>query len=132
MNSKLNNSNLNIDDLKLVFSEVFQLSLDKFNKHINFYSTFKLFEAIRYFDPQYIYSQQSRRNIILRKSIPEPANPNDTTWMGIYSNLDWSFEDDLDLNLFWREALKALPNLSKIALDYIALYFYKYSSIKFI
>lgn len=46
----------------------------------------------------------------LYKNIPELANPNDTLlhkW-GIYSG---SF-DDLNLDLFWKESLKALPNLS--------------------
>lgn len=123
MTSKVNNSNLNIDDLKLHFSEAFQLALDKFNKHIDFHSTFKLFEAIQCFDPFYIHISTRRHNISSYKIIPHFKNPSDDIiieW-GIYCGLNEEQNDNLDLDEYWKEKKRTLPNLAQIALIYIWL-----------
>ena len=42
--------------------------------------------------------------------------------MGIYCSLKEELEDDeLDLNIYWENKIRSLPNLSKLALEYIWL-----------
>jgi hypothetical protein len=107
------------------FQEAYQLALKKFKKHIDQHPTLLLFKAIQCFDPQYLHSQQARQDINLYKCIPEFENPSNTIiyeW-GIYCKLDETFDYDnnFDLDAYWKEKIRYLPNLSQIALVYIWL-----------
>jgi hypothetical protein len=123
MSTKFIISNINHSLYILKFKNAYKLALNKFQKHITQHPALSLFKAIRCFDPKYIHSQEERKNISLYQDILEFKNPKDVIiqeW-GIYVNLNETFDDniDLDLDKYWKEKSKYLPNLSKIALIYI-------------
>ncbi len=83
-----------------------------------------MFNAIQYFNSQFIQSFQNRHILTNYNLIPEFQNPSNaiiTEW-SIYCGLVEIFEKgDLDLNQYWQEKKRSFPNLSKIALIYIWL-----------
>jgi hAT family C-terminal dimerisation region len=108
-----------------MFREAFQLALNKFKKHVDHHPALSLFKAIQCFDPQYMQANQERHNIQRYREIIEFKNPSNVVlyeW-GIYCRLYETFEeeDELDLDVYWKNKKKNLPNLSKIALTYIWL-----------
>ena len=121
--SRLQDSNLNIENLKSTFSEAFQFAFDKFVKHIGSHSTFSLFEAIQCFDPSFIHSSTNRHNITLYAIIPQFKNPSNDIIMewGIYCGLNEQESDKLDLDMYWKEKIYIFSNLTQIAWIYIWL-----------
>ena len=124
MTQLLSHNNQNYEYLTPIFSEAFRVALTKFEKHINSHSALPLFNAIQCFNPQFIQSFQNRHSLANYNLILEFQNPSNTliTEWSIYCGLVEIFgEDDLDLNQYWQEKKRSLPNLSKIALVYIWL-----------
>src|SRR6266540_5919841 len=120
----LSHNNQNYEYLTPIFSEAFRVALTKFEKHINSHSALPLFNAIQCFNPQFIQSFQNRHSLANYNLILEFQNPSNTliTEWSIYCGLVEIFgEVDLDLNQYWQEKKRSLPNLSKIALVYIWL-----------
>src|SRR6266540_4072713 len=120
----LSHNNQNYEYLTPIFFEVFRVVLTKFEKHINSHSALPLFNAIQCFNPQFIQSFQNRHSLANYNLISEFQNPSNTliTEWSIYCDLVEIFEEgDLDLNQYWQEKKRSLPNLSKIALVYIWL-----------
>ncbi len=124
MTQLLSHNNQNYEYLTPIFSEAFRVALTKFEKHINSHSALPLFNAIQCFNPQFIQSFQNRHSLANYNLILEFQNPSNTliTEWSIYCGLVEIFEEgDLDLNQYWQEKKRSLPNLSKIALVYIWL-----------
>jgi len=124
MTQLLSHNNQNYEYLTPIFFKAFKVALTKFEKHINSHSALPLFNAIQCFNPQFIQSFQNRHSLANYNLILEFQNPSNTliTEWSIYCGLVEIFgEDDLDLNQYWQEKKRSLPNLSKIALVYIWL-----------
>lgn len=125
MRSKFDDNQVNPEIYAAMFREAYQLALNKLKKHVDKHSALPLFKAIQCFDPRFIRIQQNRQNIYLYLEIQEfklPTNQIIQEW-GIYCELDEDFSnnEEFDLDLYWREKSRNLPNLSKLALDYIWL-----------
>ena len=124
MNAKFLEKNFDSSAYVTMFREVYQLALNKLKKHIDHHSALPLFKAIQCFDPRYIRAQQHHYNINLYSEIQEFKKPTDQIiqeW-GIYYSLEEEFEnDELDLDIYWKGKIRSLPNLSKLALEYIWL-----------
>src|SRR6266498_4403148 len=120
----LSHNNQNYEYLTPIFFEAFRVALTKFEKHINSHSALPLFNAIQYFNSQFIQSFQNRHSLANYNLISEFQNPSNTLiteWL-IYCDLVEIFEEgDLDLNQYWQEKKRSLPNLLKIVLVYIWL-----------
>src|SRR5688572_11372604 len=120
----LSHDNQNYEYLTPIFSEAFKIALTKFEKHTKFHSALPLFNAIQCFNPQFIQSFKNRHILANYNLISEFQNPSNaiiTEW-SIYCGLVEIFEEgNLDLNQYWQEKKRSLPNLSKIALVYIWL-----------
>lgn len=125
MKSKFEDNNFEMESYITMFREAYQLAFNKFKKHIDQHPALSLFKAIQCFDPRFIHIQQSRHNISLYSEIPEFKLPNNQIiqeW-GIYCGLneDFSNTENFDLDIYWKEKTRSLPNLSNLALDYIWL-----------
>ena len=118
------NNHENWEDFIPIFSEAFKLALTKFEKHTNFYVTLLLFQAIQCFNPQFIQVLSNNHNLATYNLITEFQNPSNkiiTEW-AIYCGLTEIFEEgNLDLDQYWQEKKRTLPNLSKLAFIYIWL-----------
>jgi hypothetical protein len=124
MKIKFLERNVDLTVFTTMFQEAYQLAFNKFKKHIDYHSALPLFKAIQCFDPRYIRAQQCHYNISLYSEIQEFKKPTDQIiqeW-GIYCSLEEELEDDeFDLNIYWENKIRSLPNLSKLALEYIWL-----------
>jgi hypothetical protein len=121
MNAKFQEKNFDLSAYVAIFQEVYQLALNKLKKHIDHHSALPLFKAIQCFDPQYIHAQHYHYNIDLYSEIQEFKKPMDQIMQecGIYCSLEEEFEnDELDLDIYWKDKIRSLPNLSKLALEY--------------
>ena len=124
MNHKFIDNNVDPILYITMFHKAYQLALDKLKKHIDRHSTLSLFKAIQCFDPRFIQVQQYWQNINLYSEIQEfksPSNQIIQEW-GIYCGLEEEFiDEELDLDIYWKDKSQSLPNLSKLALEYIWL-----------
>jgi hypothetical protein len=119
-------TNLNFDPSEFysIFQAAFQSAYKKFEAHIPDHPTRPLFCAVRLFDPKYMHTGNNQRHNIYQYSIiSELDNPSDDLlheW-GIYCGLEFDNNNENDLDKYWNDLSNRLPNLSKIALDYIWL-----------
>jgi hAT family C-terminal dimerisation region len=103
--------------------QCFATHINKLKKHIDQHSALPLFKAIQCFDPRFIHVQQYRQNISLYAEIQEfkmPTNQIIQEW-GIYCGLEEFSNEELNLDIYWKDKIRNLPNLSKLALEYIWL-----------
>src|SRR6266540_7491991 len=99
----LSHNHQNYEYLILIFFEAFKIALIKFEKHINFHFALPLFNAIQYFNSQFIQSFQNRYILANYNLILEFQNPSNTiiTEWSIYYDLVKIFKKgDLDLNQY--------------------------------
>ncbi|RIA80329.1 hypothetical protein C1645_838905 [Glomus cerebriforme] len=121
MNTKFLENNIDPKIYIKMFQEAYQLALNKLKNYIN-HLALPLLNAIQCFDPRYVRTHCIDINSY--SEIEEFKNPTNTIiqeW-GFYCNLIEEFgNEELDLNIYWINKNEILPNLSKLALDYIWL-----------
>jgi hypothetical protein len=105
-----------------MFQEAFLIALSKLKKHIDYHPALPLFKAIQCFDPRYIRTHCNGINSYSEiEEFKRPEKKIVEEWE-IYCSLKEEFEnDELDLDNYWTNKTEMLPNLSKLALDYIWL-----------
>lgn len=105
-----------------MFHEAFQIALNTLREQINNHLALPMFNAVQCFDPRYIRAHCN--NINSYSEIEEFKNPekNLVEEWEIYCSLEEKFgKDELDLDDYWKNKAVMLPNLSRLALDYIWL-----------
>ena len=106
-----------------MFSKAFTSAYEKCEKHISHHPALSLFKAIQCFDPRFIQSNVANHNMADYRIIEEFHSPTDVLiqeW-AIYCGLNEAAEELTDLDLYWRNKTRLLPELSTLALVYIWL-----------
>ncbi|CAB5309186.1 unnamed protein product [Rhizophagus irregularis] len=105
-----------------MFHEAFQIASNTLKGQIDNHLALPMFNAVQCFDPRFIRTHCY--NINSYSEIEEFKNPENNIleeWE-VYCSLEEEFgNDELDLDNYWKNKTEMLPNLSRLALDYIWL-----------
>lgn len=119
----LDETNYDRNSFISLFSKAFTSAYEKCEKHISHHPALLLFKAIQCFDPRFIQSNVNNHNMADYGIIEEFHSPTDALiqeW-AIYCGLNEVAEELTDLDLYWRNKTRLLPELSTLALVYIWL-----------